>query len=69
MVTAYYTGGLLCQEGHLAHLLTVNWLNEKKIPLEQVQLMAGHKWISSTLKYRQNDTDEQREMMNKWFPI
>lgn len=46
-----------------------NWLNEKKYPIEQVQLMAGHKWISTTDKYRQSDMDEQREMINKWFPI
>jgi site-specific recombinase XerD len=45
-----------------------NWLNERKIPLEQVQLMAGQKWISSTVKYRQTSIEEQREMMNKWFP-
>ncbi|MCW3083930.1 MAG: phage integrase family protein [Bacteroidetes bacterium] len=46
-----------------------NWMNEKKLPLEQVQLMAGHKWISSTIKYRQTNVEEQRELMNKWFPI
>ena len=46
-----------------------NWLNEKKIPLEQVQLMSGQKWISTTIKYRQNNIEEQRELMNKWFPI
>ncbi len=46
-----------------------NWLNEKKLPLEQVQLMAGHRWISSTLKYRQNNIEQQRELMNKWFPL
>jgi site-specific recombinase XerD len=46
-----------------------NWLNEKKLPLEQVQLMAGQKWVSTTLKYRQVNLEEQREMMNRWFPI
>ena len=46
-----------------------NWLNEKKIPLEQAQLMSGQKWISTTVKYRQNNIEEQRELMNKWFPI
>jgi site-specific recombinase XerD len=46
-----------------------NWLNERKMPLEQVQLMSGQKWISTTAKYRQNSIEEQREMMNKWFPI
>lgn len=46
-----------------------NWLNEKKLPLEQVQLLAGHRWISSTAKYRQHNMEQQRELMNKWFPV
>lgn len=46
-----------------------NWLNEKKIPLEQAQIMAGQKWISTTQKYRQANMEEEREMMNKWFPL
>lgn len=46
-----------------------NWLNEKKLPLEQVQLLAGHRWISSTAKYRQHNLEQQRELMNKWFPV
>ena len=46
-----------------------NWLNEKHLPLEQVQLMAGHKWISSTERYKQTDLNEQRELINKWHPL
>lgn len=46
-----------------------NWLNEKKLPLEQVQILSGQKWISSTAIYRKENFDEQRELMNKWFPI
>lgn len=46
-----------------------NWLNEKKLPLEQVQIMSGQKWISTTSHYRQDATEEQRELMNRWFPI
>lgn len=46
-----------------------NWLNEKKLPLEQVQLWAGHKWISSTATYRQTSIEEQRELMNRWHPL
>lgn len=46
-----------------------NWLNEKKIPLEQVQLLAGQKWISTTIKYRQNNLEVQRELINRWFPM
>lgn len=45
------------------------WLNERKIPLEQVQLIAGHRWISSTLRYRQTPTNEQRETLNKFHPL
>jgi len=46
-----------------------NWMNEKKLPLEQVQIMAGHKWISATEKYRQINNEEQKMLMNKWFPL
>jgi integrase/recombinase XerD len=46
-----------------------NWLNERKMPLEQVQLLAGHKWISSTFGYRQTSSDEQREMINRFHPL
>ncbi len=46
-----------------------NWLNEKKLPLEQVQLLAGHKWISSTERYRCTDVQQQRELINKFYPL
>ena len=46
-----------------------NWLNEKKIPLEQAQLLAGHKWISTTVGYRHTSVDKQREMINKFHPL
>lgn len=46
-----------------------NWLNEKKIPLEQAQLLAGHKWISTTVAYRHTSVDKQREMINKFHPL
>jgi integrase/recombinase XerD len=46
-----------------------NWLNEKHYPLEQVQLMAGHKWISSTVKYRQTNIDVRREQINRFHPL
>lgn len=46
-----------------------NWLNERKLPLEQVQLMAGHKWVSSTERYKQANLNEQRELINKWHPL
>jgi len=45
------------------------WLNVRKIPLEQVQLIAGHRWISSTLRYYQSSINEQRDMMNKFHPL
>lgn len=46
-----------------------NWLNICKIPLDQVQILAGHKCMSSTLKYRKEDMKKQVELMNKFFPI
>lgn len=46
-----------------------NWLNVQNIPLEQVQLMAGHRWISSTIKYRKPNPERQRELINQWHPL
>jgi integrase/recombinase XerD len=46
-----------------------NWLNEKRFPLEQVQLMAGHAWISTTARYRQTLADEKRQIINRFHPL
>ncbi|MCD6068882.1 MAG: phage integrase family protein [Bacteroidetes bacterium] len=46
-----------------------NWLNERKFPLDQVQLMAGHRFISSTAKYRQTPADEKRLIINRLHPL
>jgi integrase/recombinase XerD len=46
-----------------------NWLNEKKLPLEHVQELAGHKWPGTTEKYIKADSLQQRELINKYFPI
>jgi len=46
-----------------------NWLNEKKLPLEHVQELAGHKWPGTTEKYFKADSQQQRELINRFFPI
>ncbi len=46
-----------------------NWLNEKRFPLEQVQLMAGHRNISTTAKYRRSPTDDKRLIINRIHPL
>ena len=46
-----------------------NMLNHQKLPLESVQLYAGHKWPSSTEKYRRKDLSEQRDLINKLHPL
>ncbi|HET6993250.1 MAG TPA: tyrosine-type recombinase/integrase [Bacteroidia bacterium] len=45
------------------------WLNEKKIPLEQVQLLAGHKWISSTQRYHFPDFESDKKILRKLHPL
>jgi integrase/recombinase XerD len=45
-----------------------NWLNEKNIPLERVQELAGHKWPGTTEKYIKVNSLEQRELINRYFP-
>jgi integrase/recombinase XerD len=46
-----------------------NWFNVSKHRLEDIQLWAGHKWPSSTLRYKRTDVAEQREKINKWHPL
>jgi len=46
-----------------------NWINEKHIPLEQVQLLAGHRWLSSTQRYKQADIAKQVELINGFHPV
>jgi integrase/recombinase XerD len=45
-----------------------NWLNEKNIPLERAQELAGHKWPGTTEKYIKVNMLEQRELINRYFP-
>lgn len=46
-----------------------NLLNVKKMPLEDVQLFAGHRWPSTTEKYKRDDIGEQRTLINRWHPL
>lgn len=45
------------------------WINEMNIPLEQVQIMAGHKWISSTEKYQLASLDEDIKILKRVHPM
>jgi integrase/recombinase XerD len=55
--------------GTIRQSVISNWLNEKKISLEDVQLLSGQRWISTTARYRHNSMEENREIMNKFFPL
>jgi len=46
-----------------------HWLNVMKLPLEQVQLFAGHKLISDTERYKQENADEQMETLKQFHPF
>jgi integrase len=46
-----------------------NWLNMKKYPLGDVQIMAGHKYPSSTERYLAKDPNDQRKMINQFHPL
>ncbi|MDX6187764.1 tyrosine-type recombinase/integrase [Flavobacterium sp. Fl-318] len=46
-----------------------NWLNEEKLALEHVQELAGHKWPGTTEKYFKADSLQQRELINRFFPL
>lgn len=42
------------------------WINDLKIPLEQAQLMSGHRWISSTQKYEFRKVEDDLALVNRW---
>lgn len=46
-----------------------NWLNERKMSLEHVQELAGHKWPGTTEKYIRVNSLEEVELINRYFPI
>lgn len=46
-----------------------HWLNDKKIPIEQVMDLSGMKWASSVLQYERIDVDHQRELINRYHPL
>lgn len=41
------------------------WLNDRKMPLEDVQIMAGHSYPSTTEQYINPNTQEQREAVSR----
>ncbi|OGU78710.1 MAG: hypothetical protein A2W11_02785 [Ignavibacteria bacterium RBG_16_35_7] len=45
------------------------WMNELEIPLEQVQLMAGHKWISSTQRYLFHSVENDLKVLRRVHPM
>lgn len=47
--------------------LIVNWLSKHN--LRQVQYLAGHRYISSTEKYVQDDLENLHEIVNNFHPI
>jgi len=54
---------------HIRQSVIANWLNLDQIPLADVQLMAGHKWPSSTEKYIRNDLAEKKRLINLYHPL
>ena len=44
-----------------------NWL--KHYNLRQVQIMAGHRYVSSTEAYQTNDLEDLRSGIEKYHPL
>lgn len=45
-----------------------NWINREQLSIEDVQIMSGQKWLSSTEKYKRTDLEKEIEKINKYFP-
>lgn len=46
-----------------------NWINQYQIPIEDAQLLAGHKRPSATLKYKQANMPQAVETLNRFHPL
>jgi hypothetical protein len=46
-----------------------HWVNVRKIPIEDVMKLSGHKWPSSVEMYRRKDAEEQKMLINKFHPL
>lgn len=45
-----------------------NWMNKGQLPLEEVQLLSGQKWLSTTEKYKRADIETDVAKINRFFP-
>ena len=52
---------------HLRASVIVNWL--KQFNIRKVQYLAGHKYISSTESYKQNNLESLHEAVNEFHPL
>lgn len=52
---------------HLRASVIVNWLGQYNI--RKVQYLAGHKYISTTERYKQNDLENLQEAVNEFHPL
>ncbi len=46
-----------------------NWLNEDNFPVDDVQLMSGQKWLSSTEIYIKPNMEDRREKINQFWAV
>ena len=52
---------------HLRASVIVNWL--KQFNIRKVQYLSGHKYISSTESYKQNNLESLHEAVNEFHPL
>ena len=45
------------------------WLNDRKMPVEQVMELSGLKWASSVMQYKKIDIAEQSKLINRFHPL
>ena len=62
-------GGKVICPSIVRQSVIANWLNEENREPQQVQLMAGHKWISTTMKYVRKSSIEQVAIINQFHPL
>ncbi|CAM4113381.1 hypothetical protein SAMN06265348_103289 [Pedobacter westerhofensis] len=53
--------------GQVRQSVITEWLKEKD--LRTVQYMAGHRYVSSTERYKTNDLEDLKDALQKFHPL
>ncbi|MGP8214015.1 MAG: tyrosine-type recombinase/integrase [Bacteroidia bacterium] len=59
-----HIGAMSIRQSVMSH-----WVNVRKIPIEEAQLLAGMRWVSSIERYQHMSGAEEQDVLKKFHPL